>query len=100
MLKAKTHFEQVPLDTVRKMVEQQIRLEITIEQEQGTKNNTLAEDLLAVQEQSMARPCTFSREVIEAIHESAQQKLEEHIQKNGRIRRPGLFGFGWSGEKN
>jgi hypothetical protein len=55
MLKAKTHFEQVPLETVRKMVEEQIRLEITIEQDQGTKNNTLAEDLLAMQEQSTAR---------------------------------------------
>ncbi len=33
MLKTKTHFEQVPLETVRKMVEQQIQRETAREQE-------------------------------------------------------------------
>jgi hypothetical protein len=39
MLKSKTHFEQVPLEIVRKMVEAQIRQAATIEQSQeGQKN--------------------------------------------------------------
>ena len=53
MLKAKTHFEQVPLETVRKIVEEQIRRETTTEQDQGTMQRTL-EDLFGEQEQSMA----------------------------------------------
>jgi hypothetical protein len=98
MLKAKTHFEQVPLETVRKMVEEQIQRDIVTGQ--YINNNTLGEDLLEAQEQFKAKPYTFSREVTEAIHESPQQKLEEPVQKNGYIRRPGLSRFGWCGQKN
>jgi len=53
MLKPKTHFEQVPLEIVRKIVEEQIRGETTTEQDQGTMQRTL-EDLFGAQEQSMA----------------------------------------------
>ena len=60
MLKPKTHFEQVPLETVRKMVEQQIRRETTTEQDQGTMQRKL-EDLFGAQEQSMATSRAFSQ---------------------------------------
>jgi hypothetical protein len=47
MLQPKTHFEQVPLEIVRKIVEEQIQREAMTEQTQGTKKKTLEEDLLA-----------------------------------------------------
>jgi hypothetical protein len=62
MLEPKTHFEQVPMEAVRKIVEEQIRRETATEQDQGIKKKTLEEDLLGVQEQSMARPRTVSEE--------------------------------------
>jgi len=46
MLWPKTHFEQVPLEIVRKIVEEQIRLGTTTEQGQGTKKKAREEDLL------------------------------------------------------
>jgi L-cysteine desulfidase len=46
MFKPKTHFEQVPLEVVRKIVEGQIRQETAIEQDQGTKWGTLEGILL------------------------------------------------------
>jgi hypothetical protein len=54
MLASKTHFEQIPLELVRKIVEEQIRREKTTEQDQGTGKRTL-EDLFGAQEQSIAR---------------------------------------------
>jgi hypothetical protein len=59
MLQPKTHFEQVSMEVVRKIVEEQIRREITTEQDQGSNGKTLEEDLLEAQEQSMARPVHF-----------------------------------------
>ncbi|HEV3374912.1 MAG TPA: hypothetical protein VG051_04355 [Candidatus Acidoferrum sp.] len=61
MLKPKTHFEQVSLEVIRKIVEEQIRRETTTEQDQGTKKKTLEEDLLGAPEQLMARSRTFSQ---------------------------------------
>ena len=60
MLRPKTHFEQVPLEIVRKTVEEQIRRETTAEQDQGSLRRTL-EDLFGEQEQPMARPQAFSQ---------------------------------------
>jgi len=60
MLKPKTHFDQVPLEIVRKIVEEQIRRETTTERDQGTIQRTL-EDLFGAQEQSMATSCAFSQ---------------------------------------
>jgi len=45
MLEPRTHFEQIPLETVRKIVEEQIRREIAAEQDQGIKRETLEKDL-------------------------------------------------------
>jgi len=61
MLKPRTHFEQVPLETVRKIVEEQIRREITTKQDQETRKKMLENDLLAAQEQSTASPRTYSQ---------------------------------------
>jgi hypothetical protein len=61
MLEPKTHFEQVPLEVIRKIIEEQIRRETTTEQDQGTKKKTLGEDLLGAPGQSMTRSRTFSQ---------------------------------------
>jgi hypothetical protein len=61
MLQPKTHFEQVPMEVVRKIVEEQIRREIETEQDQGIKKKTLEEDLLDAQEQSMKRSRSVSQ---------------------------------------
>jgi len=60
MLQPKTHFEQVPIEVVRKIVEEQIRGEITTEQDRGIKKKTLEEDLLETQEQPIAMARRFS----------------------------------------
>lgn len=52
MLMSKTHFEQVPLELVRKIVEEQIRREQAAEQARGTKQETQEEVLVEAQEQS------------------------------------------------
>jgi len=46
MLKPKTHYEQVPLEVVRKIVDEQITRETAIELDQGTKKRTVEENLL------------------------------------------------------
>jgi hypothetical protein len=61
VLEPKTHFEQVPLEIVRKIVEEQARRETATEQDQGTKKKTMEEDLLGAQEQSMASSRIFLR---------------------------------------
>jgi hypothetical protein len=61
MLQPKTHFEQVPMEVVRKIVEEQIRREIETEQDQGIKKKTLEEDLLDAEEQSMKRSRSVSQ---------------------------------------
>jgi hypothetical protein len=63
MLEPRTHFEQVPLEIVRKIVEEQIRQETATEQDQETNKRTL-EDLFGAQEQSVARARTFSQEEV------------------------------------
>jgi hypothetical protein len=68
MLQPKTHFEQVPLGIVRKIVEEQIRRETTTEQNHGTKKKELEEDLLGGQKELMAMSRTFSQ--VEVLLES------------------------------
>jgi hypothetical protein len=50
MLEPKTYYEQVPLEIVRRMVEEQIRREITIEQDRRTEKKKLEEDFLGRKE--------------------------------------------------
>jgi hypothetical protein len=49
---SKTHFEQIPLEIVRKIVEEQIRREPAAEQAHGTKQETLEEVLVETHQQS------------------------------------------------
>jgi hypothetical protein len=44
MLKHETHFEQVPLEVVKKIVEEEAKQEKTSEQARGTKKKKLEED--------------------------------------------------------
>jgi hypothetical protein len=62
MLSAKTHFQQVSLEIVRRIVEEQIQREMETEQAQEAKNLTLEENFLPEQGQSMARSHKFSQE--------------------------------------
>jgi hypothetical protein len=52
MLKFRTHFEQVPLETVRKIVREQIQREAT--NDDGIDKETLEKALAAVEEPFMA----------------------------------------------
>jgi len=49
MLKSRTHFAQVPLEAVRKIVEEQAAREITIKQEPAIAKEKLGKDLFAAQ---------------------------------------------------
>jgi hypothetical protein len=51
MLNSKTHFEQVPVETVRKMMEEQSRQETAIVQAQAAQKTILEEDLSRTPEQ-------------------------------------------------
>ena len=61
MLNLKTHFEQIPLETVRKMVEEQMRREPPAEQYRGPKKKLLADDDLAPQKHLTAISSTSSQ---------------------------------------
>jgi hypothetical protein len=54
MLKPRTHFEQIPLAAVRKIVEGQAPRALATRLEQATVKKKLKEDPLAAQEQSPA----------------------------------------------
>ena len=64
MLEPRTHFEQIPLEMVRKIVEEQIEREIAAEQAQGTEERTSQEDPLWAQERSVARSRTIPPAVV------------------------------------
>lgn len=61
MFNSKTHFEQVPLEFVRKIVEEQIRMEATTEQHQGIKKAKLSEALSEAEERSLIQHLTFAQ---------------------------------------
>jgi hypothetical protein len=56
MLESKTHYEQVPLDVVLKIVEEQVLREIPIRRPEETENGKLEEVLLESQEESVSGP--------------------------------------------
>jgi hypothetical protein len=58
MLKLKTHFVQVPLESVKRMVEEQVRQETSVLRRQRTTKETLAEDDPEPKKQSMAASST------------------------------------------
>jgi hypothetical protein len=57
MLKSKTHFEQVPLETVRKIVKEPMEREATIAD--GIEEERPEKAFAAVEEPSMAELATF-----------------------------------------
>ena len=57
MLRFKTHFEQVPLETVRKIVREQIQREAT--NDDGINKGTLERGLATVEEPSTADVASF-----------------------------------------
>jgi hypothetical protein len=61
MLMSKTHFEQVPLETVRKIIEEQMRREQASEPARGTKQEMQEEVLVETQQQSTTSFRTFPR---------------------------------------
>jgi hypothetical protein len=61
MLKLPTHFDQVPLETVKKMVQEQMLREPIAEPYQDTKKQPWADEDLAPQELSMTVPSRSSQ---------------------------------------
>jgi hypothetical protein len=61
MFNPKTHFEQVPLEAVRKIVEEQLRTEAASEPYQGIDKETLSEVLLEAEGRSIAQPNTSAQ---------------------------------------
>ena len=61
MLKSRTHFEQVPIEAVRKIVEEQAAREITIKQEPVIAKEKSAKGLLAAQDHLQASSRTYSQ---------------------------------------
>jgi hypothetical protein len=53
MLHSKTHYEQVPMEIVQKILEEQIHLEPAIEQDQEIKKKTLDEDSIGEPQQTV-----------------------------------------------
>jgi hypothetical protein len=71
MPKVKTHFEQVPLDVVRTVIEEQIWREAKIEQEQRPREKMIAKKGVVAAKQSKAESdkssqAEASKEVYEA----------------------------------
>ena len=56
MFDPKTHFEQVPLEIVKKMVKEQALTDATSEPDQGIEEETLSEVLLEMETRSIATP--------------------------------------------
>ncbi|MGC1618778.1 MAG: hypothetical protein WA765_09845 [Candidatus Acidiferrum sp.] len=61
MLNSKTHFVQVPLEVVRKIVEEQAGMEPATEPYQEIEKKTLSEVLLETEAVSIALPVTLAR---------------------------------------
>jgi len=59
MLKPGTHFKQVSLETVRKIVEEQVRTQTTAKKQQATRKVLLKKGLLAAGKQSLAISPTY-----------------------------------------
>jgi hypothetical protein len=62
LLQRKTHYEQVPLEIVRRILEEQLRRESTIDPHQEIREKPLEEELVREQEQSVASSSKFSTE--------------------------------------
>jgi hypothetical protein len=61
MINLKTHFEQVPLEIVRKILQQQILKEGTTVQQRGTNKEKLNSALSEAPKQSIVPPLAFAQ---------------------------------------
>jgi hypothetical protein len=81
MLIQKIHFEQIPLETVRKMVEEQIRQEVPAQYDQAIGRNSADEIPLEVRDQPIAEPApSFSRRY-SSNAEAQSQKIPRRFQR-------------------
>jgi hypothetical protein len=73
MPKVKTHFEQVPLEVVRTVIEEQIWREAKIEQEQRLREKMIAKKGVVVAKQSRAESDKSSQaEASKEVYEAQQ----------------------------
>ena len=73
MRKVRTHFEQVPLEVVRTVIEEQIWREAKIEQEQRVREKMIAKKGVVVAKQSKAESDKSSQaEASKEVHETQQ----------------------------
>ena len=73
MRKVKTHFEQVPLEVVRTVIEEQIWREAKIEQEQRLREKMIAKKGVVVAKQSRAESDKSSQaEASKEVYETQQ----------------------------
>jgi hypothetical protein len=63
VLQTKTHFEQVPIEIVRRIVEEQIRQEKAVKPTQDSAQKSLELEVWDTPEHSVAKSRTFSEEV-------------------------------------
>jgi (2Fe-2S) ferredoxin len=64
MLQPRTHYEQVSMEIVRRIVEKQIQRDSIIEEDQEIRNETLGEHLIGKQQQTAADSgAFFEREI-------------------------------------
>jgi len=81
MLIQKTHFEQVPLEVVRKMLREQIRREGSAQYDRPIGRNTADEIPLQVPDQSIADPAPSFRRRYSSNGEAQQQKIPRNLQR-------------------
>jgi hypothetical protein len=81
MLIQKTHFEQVPLEVVRKILKEQILREVSTRHVQAIDRNTADEIPLEVRDQPVAEPApSFSRRY-SSNAEAQSQKIPRRFQR-------------------
>ena len=61
MFNSKTHFEQVPLEVVKEIIEEQIRTEVADETIQGSDKEIQGDVLSEREGQTTARPLTLAQ---------------------------------------
>jgi hypothetical protein len=93
MFNTKTHFEQVPLEMVKTLIEEQIRRERAMELDEEPDKPVEA-DHFAARTIDGAVTHLFSKGAIETIHESQRQEIQEHVQEKRRIRCSRFSRFG------
>jgi hypothetical protein len=94
MFNTKTHFDQVPLEMVKKIIEEQIQQEIATELDLEPEYKPAEVDHFGATTIDGDVQHLFSRGAIETIHESQRQEIQEHVQEKRRIRCSRFSRFG------